>query len=396
MMQHRMPQSRGSNQVAVRQYNERLVLQTIRLNGPLPKAELARLIGLTPQTVTHIVRELESAGLLIRGEPERGRVGQPSVPFDLNPNGAQSIGIHIGRRSTEIVLINQLGQILAKLSTIYAYPEPEHILDFIGTSYRSLLRRKACQPTRIMGVGVCEPGNIGGWQQLLGAPAEILDAWDRLDLGEAIGQLIGEEPLFCNDASAACGAELLFGEGRHYGNHLYIYIGSFIGGGLVIDGQLIIGRSGNAAAVGSLPLSPRSTQQLIDQSSLLQLEEALVRSGLERTTLWRDPQGWEIHRELVVQWIQGAAPGIAMAALSSTALLELDALIIDGAFPTWVKTALAHAIDDAADALNWEGIERPPVVEGVCGFHARALGGAALPLLAQFAADHQSLMKSPA
>ena len=85
-----------------------------------------------------------------------------------------------------------------------------------------------------------------------------------------------------------------------------------------------------------------------------------------------------------------------MAALSSTALLELDALIVDGAFPAWVKTTLAEAIDEAAEALNWEGIERPPVVEGVCGFHARALGGAALPLLAQFAADHQSLMKSPA
>lgn len=393
-MQYRSVQSRGSNQVAVRQYNERLVLQTIRLNGPTPKAELARLIGLTPQTVTHIVRELEADGLLVRGEPERGRVGQPSVPFDLNPNGAQSIGIHIGRRSTEIVLINQVGHILAKLSTIYAYPEPDAVLQFIGTSYRSLMRRKACQPNRMMGVGVCEPGNIGGWQQLLGAPSEISEAWNQLDLNAAIGDAIGEEPLFCNDASAACGAELLFGEGRHYSSHLYTYIGSFIGGGLVLDGNLVIGRSGNAAAIGSLPLSPHSRHQLIDQSSLLRLEEALVQSGLERTTLWRDPEGWEVHRALVMQWILEAAPGIAMAWLSTTALLELDALIVDGAFPEWVKSELLQAIDESAQQLNWEGIEKPPIVMGTCGFHARAVGGAALPLLAQFAADHQSLMKS--
>jgi len=395
-MQHRSIQSRGSNQVAVRQYNERLVLQTIRLNGPTPKAELARLIGLTPQTVTHIVRELESDGLLVRGEPERGRVGQPSVPFDLNPNGAQSIGIHIGRRSTEIVLINQVGNILAKLSTVYAYPEPKSILEFIGSSYRSLMRRKACEPNRMMGVGVCEPRNIGGWQQLLGAPNDISETWNQLDLGVAINQAIGEEPLFCNDASAACGAELLFGEGRNYANHLYIYLGSFIGGGLVLEGNLMIGRSGNAAAIGSLPLSPHSKHQLIDHSSLLQLEEALVQSGLERTTLWRDPEGWETHRSLVMQWISNAAPGIAMAWLSSTALLELDALIIDGAFPEWVKLELIQGIDEAARHLNWEGIEKPPILAGVCGFHARALGGAALPLLAQFAADHQSLLKSTA
>ena len=393
-MQSRTVQSRGSNQVAVRQYNERLVLQTIRLNGPLPKAELARLIGLTPQTVTHIVRDLESDGLLMRGEPERGRVGQPSVPFDLNPDGAQSIGIHIGRRSTEIVLINQIGNILAKLNMVYAYPEPKAILDFVSSSYRSLIKRKSCHPERLLGVGVCEPGNIAGWQQLLGAPNDTLESWKLVDLGNAIEQATGVAPLFCNDASAACGAELLFGQGRHYANHLYTYIGSFIGGGLVIDGNLVIGRAGNAGAIGSLPLSPQSKDQLIDRSSLLQLEEALVSSGLDRTILWKDPRGWEEHRGLVTTWIVDAAPGIAMAALSATALVELDALIIDGAFPDWVKAELATAIEGASDNLNWEGIERPILVEGTCGVHARALGGAALPLLSQFAADHQSLMKA--
>jgi predicted NBD/HSP70 family sugar kinase len=394
-MQSRTVQSRGSNQVAVRQYNERLVLQTIRLNGPLPKAELARLIGLTPQTVTHIVRDLEADGLLVRGEPERGRVGQPSIPFDLNPNGAQSIGIHIGRRSTEIVLINQVGNILAKLNTVYAYPEPTTILDFIGSSYRSLIKRKSCHPDRLMGLGVCEPGNIAGWQQLLGAPNEIRESWQSIDLSIAIERTIGVTPLFCNDASAACGAELLFGQGRHYANHLYTYIGSFIGGGLVLDGNLVIGRGGNAAAIGSLPLDPSNKDQLIDRSSLLQLEEALVSSGLDRTTLWKDPEGWSEHRGLVTNWVTNAAPGIAMAALSATALVEVDALIIDGAFPEWVKTELATAIEKASDNLNWEGVERPTLVEGTCGFHARALGGAALPLLSQFAADHQSLMKAP-
>jgi hypothetical protein len=85
-----------------------------------------------------------------------------------------------------------------------------------------------------------------------------------------------------------------------------------------------------------------------------------------------------------------------MAALSATALVELEALIIDGAFPDWVKAELAAAIEEASDTLNWEGVERPILIEGTCGFHARALGGAALPLLSQFAADHQSLMKAPA
>ena len=85
-----------------------------------------------------------------------------------------------------------------------------------------------------------------------------------------------------------------------------------------------------------------------------------------------------------------------MAVLSATVLVELDALIIDGTFPDWVKAELASAIHGASDIFNWEGVDRPILVERTCGFHARALAGAALPPLSQFAAGHQSLMKAPA
>jgi hypothetical protein len=60
------------------------------------------------------------------------------------------------------------------------------------------------------------------------------------------------------------------------------------------------------------------------------------------------------------------------------------------------RAGLKTATEEAANTLTREGVERPILVEGTCGFHARALGGAALPLLSQFAADHQSLMKAPA
>ena len=75
--------SGGSNQVRVRAYNERLVMSLVRRHGALSKAEIARRSGLSAQTVTVIMRALEADGLLIRGEPTRGRVGQPSTPMRL-------------------------------------------------------------------------------------------------------------------------------------------------------------------------------------------------------------------------------------------------------------------------------------------------------------------------
>src|SRR5215218_4725516 len=91
--------ARGTTQSGVRLYNERLVLSLIRLHGQLPKAEIAKLTGLSAQTVSVIVRQLEADGLLKRRTPQRGKVGQPLVPFELDANGAFSIGLKVGRRS---------------------------------------------------------------------------------------------------------------------------------------------------------------------------------------------------------------------------------------------------------------------------------------------------------
>ena len=102
---------RGSNHVGMRQFNERVVLQAIRLHGSLPKAEIARLTHLTAQTVQIIIARLEADGLVRKLEPVRGKVGQPSVPMALNPEGAFSIGIKIGRRSMDMLLVDFGGQV---------------------------------------------------------------------------------------------------------------------------------------------------------------------------------------------------------------------------------------------------------------------------------------------
>ena len=79
--------------------NERLVLSLLRRRGALARAEIARVTGLSAQTVSVITRKLEDEGLLLRQQPVRGKVGQPSVPMSLNPDGALFFGLKVGRRS---------------------------------------------------------------------------------------------------------------------------------------------------------------------------------------------------------------------------------------------------------------------------------------------------------
>ena len=74
---------RGTNQSGMRAQNERLVLSLVRQHGALAKSDIARITGLSAQTVSVIMRALEQDGLLQRGTPVRGKIGQPSVPMSL-------------------------------------------------------------------------------------------------------------------------------------------------------------------------------------------------------------------------------------------------------------------------------------------------------------------------
>src|ERR1700689_4713197 len=93
----------GADQAGVRVYNERLILSLVRRYRQLSKIEVARLTGLSVQSATAIMNRLQLDGLLRREAPQRGRVGQPTVPLSLDPEGAFSIGLKIGRRSRHVV-----------------------------------------------------------------------------------------------------------------------------------------------------------------------------------------------------------------------------------------------------------------------------------------------------
>jgi len=92
---------RGGDSSALRAYNERLIYDAIRSHGPLSKAELARVTGLSAQAAAVIVRDLLADGMLLENAKVRGRIGQPMTPLALNPRGAFAVGLKIGRRSVD-------------------------------------------------------------------------------------------------------------------------------------------------------------------------------------------------------------------------------------------------------------------------------------------------------
>jgi predicted NBD/HSP70 family sugar kinase len=392
--------ARGTNQSGVRLYNERLVLSLIRRHGQLPKAEIARLTGLSAQTITVIMRALETDGLVEKQARRRGKIGQPSVPFALDPEGAFSLGLKIGRRSSDLVLLDFAGAVRGAIHEPHPYPVPARLLEFAARGIATLAGGlSGTQKARIAGIGIAAPFELWNWEEEIGAPRAILDQWRSFDAPAEIGKLCPWPAFFCNDATAACGAELILGNPGHHQDFLYFFIGSFIGGGVVLNGSLYTGRTGNAGALGSMPVAAppdgraRLSQQLIRSASIYVLEHKLAAAGKDATVLWRSPDDWDVTGASLDDWIDEVASSLAFAIVAATSVIDFAAAIIDGAFPASVRGRIAERTRQCAALLDHQGLSPLTIVEGTVGSRARAIGGACLPLLANFARDREVLFK---
>lgn len=381
------PLHRGTNQSGMRDHNERLVLSLVRQHGSLAKSDIARITGLSAQTVSVIMRKLEDDGLLVRLEPVRGRIGQPSIPMALDPDGAFFIGLKIGRRSAELVLIDFLGNVRAARQHSYRYPASRETVAFVASGIADMRKTLTDgQDQRIAGLGIAVPFELWSWADAAGAPREIMEEWRHLDIKAEIQTLYDFPVYLQNDATSACGAELVFGKAGEFRDFLYFYIGAFAGGGIVLNGQLYGGPTGNAGALGSMPVPGPANQptQLIDIASITMLEKALIARGVDASHLWSSPQDWGDLGEDLERWIEQAAGGLAYAIVAASSVIDFAAAVIDGWMPAAVRRRLVEAVERALAAIDAEGLSLPVVREGTVGIHARALGGASLPLSERF------------
>jgi predicted NBD/HSP70 family sugar kinase len=335
---------------------------------------------------------------LVRNEPMRGKVGQPSIPMSLNPEGAFSIGFKFGRRSAELVLMDFVGTARRVMRTTYAYPAPNALEQFIRSGVSEITADLSKQQLgRICGLGIAVPFEMWGWETEVGAPHEVLEAWRGYDIRASVEKLVPWPVHFCNDATAACGAELAFGSGTRYANFLYIFVATLIGGGVVLNGSLYPGRAGYAGAFGSMlvpdPFGNRLPQSLIRCASLYLLENMIRSEGKDPSILWDSLEDWsEVGSNLEV-WIRRATDSLSVAIVSAISVIDFEAIVIDGAFPKSVRSTVIEQTREKFRRMETQGIAPVDIVEGVIGSDARVLGAASLPFLADFSQDRELLFR---
>ena len=363
-----------ANMNGVRAHNEQLILQAVRKHDGLTKSECSQLTGLSTNATSVIFKALEQSKHIVRAEKLTGRIGQPSYRYRINPDASQRIALHVGRRCAELACIDFAGQIVTSVACNHQFPLPEAIIEFVQDNLGAVQSSKAATTLH-----VAMPSELWSWADAFDAPGEALSVWNGFDLCEALQSVATFDGVVVeNDATAACRAEHLFAPYSEETNWIYFFIGTLIGGGIVLDNRIYSGAGGNAGSFGPMRVPSNYVgDRLLDHASLSVLDRMMQSAGYEAHTLYRSDEVWLLAEDLVSEWIHRASAALAHAVVSSLSLLDFEKVVIDGCLPASIRDRLVQATQEQLAVSDLQGLEQPTVVNGSLGRHARIVGAAA-------------------
>lgn len=393
----------GSNSANVRHFNERVILTALRKLGRASKGELARHANLTSNTAGVIVRELE-AQKLVRVEGKRtGMRGQPATVLSLNPEGAYAIGIKVGRRSVDAILVDFCGNVIEQRRHERAFPLPDEAMILVHADIHALRERiSASGAGRLAGLGVATPYNMGSWRRELDISSAAFEAWNRFDIAARLEDDTGLRVFHENDGTAAAVAELFNGRGRELDDFLYVFVGTAVGGGVILGGQYHRGVHGNAGDIGLMPVAPSRLASaprpngpydiLLTRASISSLIRHLRGSGVAVGSRGDLENAMAGEGALVSGWLEDCVDALVVPLLSAARVLDVDAIVLHGDLPGSVLQDLAGRLAVALDQAAPEARETPELRLGTVGRWAAAIGAAILPLHLSFYPNSEILL----
>lgn len=237
----------------LRAINERSVLELIHRRGPLSRAQVARVSGLSKPTVSLALTGLLDARLVREVGRSRGERGPSALLYELNPSAGWVAGIDVGRVWVRAAIANIAGSVVARRDERARVSSAKTLIGQIGAMARRLAAEAG---VRWPDVAQAVLGSPGVFDPVHGyvAMAPNLPGWGRHGLVEAVREELGTNVTFENDVNLAALAEREHGHGRNVDSFVFLAVGTGIGMALVIDGSLYRGAHGAAGEVAYLPL----------------------------------------------------------------------------------------------------------------------------------------------
>lgn len=296
------------------------LLQIIRNDGPISRADLSRITNVSKPTVSALVRDLEAAGLVRESGFAESGGGRPPRLVEFCPGAAFVVGMDIGGSTARAVLADLNGNVLGALR------EPTKVHDGISLHRQilgmrdQLLRQNGLELRQLCHVAIGTPGVVDPATGLL-AFAPNVPALEEEGFVHNLTAAAGHDVSFHNDANLAALGEATRGQGQGASSFVYLAVGTGLGATLVIDGRVHFGVAGRAGEIGYLPYPPGSRTNL---------EQAVSGHGL--VTFHQARGGSGAPADVFAEAAAGEGPGHA----------TLQRLVADLA---WTVTMLATAYD---------------------------------------------------
>jgi predicted NBD/HSP70 family sugar kinase len=391
----------GTNLENARSHNRRVVMEAIRLHQRLSRAEITRLTGLTPQTISNITGELQSLGFLLALAPERLGRGQPAVPFVINPQGAYSIGVQFDQHELNAVAVNLAGEIVGRAAVPVDRPSPADAVLPLRAVIELLRQSANFDWQRLLGMGVAIPGPFGV-EGLSAVGPTTLPGWQDLSVGAQLTRSLGLPVIVANDATAAAIGERLYGAGIALRSFVYLYIGDGLGVGLFLNGQIFDGAANNAGEIGHIVVERGGRACYCGNRGCLERYVSSL-AAYEVTGLDDPAQATPADLLRLLEegdprlnvWFDEAAIYLRQAVNILECMLDVETIIVGGLLPQPVLEQLMSRLAPLHTSVS-SGANRlvPRVQLGRVGKDIAALGAAALPIFDELNPSMEALLKS--
>ena len=229
------------------------MLRAVLHNSPISRAELARVTGLSKQTMSEVVRELEDDGWLRVTGRTQGNIGRSAVTYELESRRAFLIGIDVGGTKMHAAIADLTGAVVDELMEETDSRGGSHVIDQIVRLSQRLANNAAIDRKAVKVGAVGIPGAVSPRTKLVSMMPNI-SGLAGTNLEAILKKQLGYEVIVENDVNMAAKGEQWLGQGRTIDNFVLVALGTGIGMGIVNDGRLVRGAKGAAGEISTLPI----------------------------------------------------------------------------------------------------------------------------------------------
>ncbi|MGR6917990.1 ROK family transcriptional regulator [[Actinomadura] parvosata] len=382
-----------------------IVLNSIRAARTISRIELAARTGVTPATITQVVRELMDHGLVVEVGRGASTGGKPRTLLQLNPQARYAVGVLLERNICVLVIVDLNGRQVARTSFPgTALLPPEKALALVAAQVDALIDAAGVARERVLGVGLATYGPQDRQAGVLLTHMPTAE-WFEYPIAQRLSKLLSLPVLLDNDAAAAAIGEYWLGAVKQ-GTYGCLYMASGLGGGVVVDGEVYRGSSSNGVAIGHITVDINGRPcgcgnygclaNYADPSAVI--EQALNESSLGRR-LGLDPGDTDVMTAFrriataadagdpdALRLIERSGRLLGTAAVTMASLFDLDLIVLAGPSLAAAASLYQSVIEEEVQRRTFVRPAHPVrVITSVSGSDAAAIGGAVLVLQGELA-----------